>query len=174
LERAALTISLESTAPPGWKFLLSHPAHFIAFGFGAGLSPVAPGTVGTLVSFPLYAALKLVIMSGVWFGVVVAVLFFLGVTVCAKTAKTLGISDPGGICWDEIVAFLLILYFVPQTWPWFTASFFVFRVFDIWKPFPIRYFDRTLKNGFGVMLDDLLAAGYSLAVLKLGERLIHG
>jgi phosphatidylglycerophosphatase A len=168
-----LTTLADSVARPGWKFLLSHPAYFIAFGFGAGLSPVAPGTVGTLVGFPLYAVLKPVV-SGVWFAVVVGLLFIFGAAVCAKTGKALGVADPGGICWDEIVAFVAILYFVPQNWVWFLLSFLVFRVFDILKPFPIRAVDRRLKNGFGVMLDDALAAGYSLAVLKLGERFIHG
>jgi phosphatidylglycerophosphatase A len=171
-EPAALTTSLKPIVP-GWRFLLGHPAHLIAFGFGAGLSPVAPGTVGTLVGFPVYGALKLIV-SGVWFAVAVALLFVLGAAVCAKTGKALGVADHGGICWDEIVAFIVILYFVPQTWAWFGASFLVFRVFDIAKPFPIRAVDRRLKSGFGVMLDDLLAAGYSLIVLKVGEKLIHG
>ncbi len=92
--------------------------------------------------------------------------FVLGIWFCDKTGSALGVADHGGIVWDEIVAFMLILLFVPQEPIWFGIAFGLFRLFDIWKPFPIRYFDTRIKNGFGVMLDDLLAAAYALIVLQ--------
>src|SRR5207245_9102288 len=95
-----------------------------------------------------------------------AVMFIGGIWLCEKTGRALGAADDGGIVWDEITAFLLVLRFVPQSFGWFIAAFIVFRVFDILKPFPIAYFDRRIHNGFGVMLDDLLAAAYTLLVIK--------
>ncbi|MEW5944175.1 MAG: phosphatidylglycerophosphatase A [Pseudomonadota bacterium] len=157
---------------PDWKFITRRPAHFLAFGFGSGLSPKAPGTIGTLAAFPLYW-----LFSGLAPAVylaVVAGLFAAGVRWCDVTGRALGVEDYGGIVWDEIVAFLLVLAFVPQTVWGFAAGFALFRLFDIWKPFPIRWFDRRVGGGFGVMLDDLLAAGYALAGVKLAEKMIHG
>ena len=167
-----------TTSPSGppradWRFVRAHPAHFIAFGFGAGLSPFAPGTAGTLLGFPLYALLARLPGRG-YVLVAVALVFALGVWAAGKTASALGVADHGGICFDEIAAFLLILVFTPPSIAWFIAAFFVFRFFDVVKPYPIRYVDRKIKNGFGVMFDDMLAAGYSVLVLKLGETLIHG
>jgi len=85
---------------------------------------------------------------------------------CQRTGQALGVPDYGGIVWDEIVAFLLVLCVTPPEPVWYVAAFLLFRLFDIWKPFPIRQFDQRLKNGFGVMLDDLLAALYAMIVLK--------
>jgi phosphatidylglycerophosphatase A len=149
--------------------MLSHPAHLVAMGLGTGLSPFAPGTVGTLLGFPLYWALAQ------WFSaleiVALAVpLFALGAWACERTGRALGVADHGSMVWDEIVAFLVILAFTPATLGWQVAAFFLFRLFDVVKPPPLRYFDRTIKNGFGVMLDDLLAAGYTLLVLAIAVR----
>jgi len=153
-----------------WKFVRSHPAHFIACGFGAGLFPRAPGTAGTLLAFPLFWLLKDV-SSTSFYLLIVAALFVLGAWAGDKTNQALGVADHGGIVWDEIVAFLCVLYFTPATWVGYLAAFLLFRLFDIWKPFPIRYFDRKLKNGWGVMFDDLLAGLYTVIVIKLLERL---
>jgi phosphatidylglycerophosphatase A len=101
---------------------------------------------------------------------VVLLAFAAGVWFCDVTGKALGVSDHGGIVWDEIVAMWLILAFTPASGLWYGVAFLLFRLFDIWKPFPIRYFDQHVKGGFGVMLDDLLAAGYALAALKLLEH----
>ena len=161
--RPALTILPNSPTRPDWRFILSHPAHFFSFGFGTGLSPAAPGTLGTLVALPLFWVMQP--LAEAWFFASLAMMFAAGVWLCGKTGSALGVSDHGGIVWDEIVAFLLVLYFTPFAWPWFILAFSLFRLFDIWKPFPIGYFDRTVKGGFGVMLDDLLAAGYALLVL---------
>lgn len=155
-----------SKSPP-WRFVLRNPIHFAAFGFGSGMSPFAPGTVGTLVAFPIYWALVQLGMRQEAYLALIFFLFVIGIWFCEKTGSALGVADHNGIVWDEIVAFLLILHFTPQTLNWFVVAFFVFRIFDVWKPFPIRHFDSTIKNGFGVMLDDLLAAIYSLAVIVL-------
>jgi phosphatidylglycerophosphatase A len=160
-----LTISADTAQRPSWRFVLSHPAHFFAFGFGSGLSPFAPGTAGTLVAFPVFWLMQRSLEPAA-FLVALAFMFGLGIWFCAKAGRTLGVADHGGIVWDEIVAFLLVLFFVPPAWLWWLAGFLLFRLFDIWKPFPIRYFDARLKNGFGVMFDDLLAAGFAIAVVK--------
>ncbi|MBZ0093294.1 MAG: phosphatidylglycerophosphatase A [Sulfuricellaceae bacterium] len=157
---------------PGWRFLLSHPAHLLSFGFGSGLSPKAPGTAGTLAAYPLFGLLWLLHLNLYAYLAVVAVLFLAGIWFCGVTGRALGVDDYGGIVWDEIVAMLLVLAYTPLSWPWFAAAFLLFRLFDIWKPFPIRYVDRHVHGGFGVMLDDLLAAGYALIVLKSGQWLL--
>lgn len=152
-----------SPIPKG--FLLAHPAHFLALGFGTGLSRVAPGTVGTLVGFPLFWLLRdlpLVLQLGV-----LAALFGLGCYLCDVAGKALGVPDHGGIVWDEIVAYALVLVTVPPQALWWLAAFAAFRFFDILKPPPIGWLDRHLKNGLGVMADDLLAAVYAIAVLAV-------
>lgn len=148
---------------PDLRFILRHPAHFLAFGFGTGLSPFAPGTVGTLVGFPLYFLLRGLDPAVYFF--VVALLYVAGIWFCDVAGKAIGVADHGGIVWDEIVAFLLILPFAPFTLTGFAAAFLLFRLFDIWKPFPIRYADRHIHGGFGVMFDDLLAACYAIVCL---------
>lgn len=157
---------------PSWRFLLRRPAHLLAFGFGAGLVPVAPGTWGTLLAFPLYWLLQ-PRLDAAAFLAVVAVLFGLGVWACGATGRALGAADHGGMVWDETVAFLLVLFFTPAVPYWQALAFLVFRLFDILKPPPIRHFDRTIKNGFGVMLDDLIAAFYTLLVLAAAKTLLE-
>ena len=156
---------------PTWRFILSRPAYFIAFGFGAGLAPIAPGTVGTLLAFPLYW-LFFPQVGALEFLVLILVLFILGVWACDTAGRALGVSDYGGMVWDETVAFLLVLFLVPATLYWQAAAFMLFRLFDILKPPPIRFYDQTLKNGFGVMLDDLIAAFYTLVVLAIAKSLL--
>ena len=150
---------------PNPRFLLAHPAHFIALGFGTGLAPVALGTVGTLLAYPLYQVLAPYLSSIELFGVIV-LFFVLGVWACELTGRAMGIADHSGMVWDEVVAMLLILLVIPAGLYWWIAAFFLFRFFDVVKPQPIRYFDQTLKGGFGVMFDDLLAAGYAIAAIK--------
>ncbi len=152
-------------ANPTIKFLLAHPAHFFGLGFGSGLAPKAPGTFGTLVGFPLFW-----LISNYSFGVqliIIATLFLVGIYFCDVTGKALGVADHGGIVWDEIVAMMLVLTVTPPYWLSWVVAFLLFRLFDIWKPFPIKQFDAKLKNGFGVMFDDLLAAIYAIISLKL-------
>ena len=136
----------------------------MSLGFGSGLAPKAPGTFGTLVGLPLFW-----LISGLTFYAqlsIITLLFLVGIYCCDKTGKALGVSDHGGIVWDEIVAIMLVLTFTTLQWQWWLIAFLLFRLFDIWKPYPICYFDAKLKNGFGVMFDDLLAAIYAILVLK--------
>ncbi len=109
--------------------------------------------------------------SYAWLGVLAA-LFALGVWACGRTGRALGVADHGGMVWDETVAFLLVLFFTPASLAWQAWAFLLFRLFDILKPPPIRYFDRKWKTGFGVMFDDLLAAGYALLVLAGAKMLL--
>jgi len=150
---------------PNLRFLLQHPAHFFGLGFGAGLAKKAPGTVGTLIGLPLFWFISAYSLPTQF--TVIAVLFVIGVPICAITGKALGVPDHGSIVWDEIVAMMLVLAFTPSQWQWWLVAFLLFRLFDIWKPFPIRQCDAKLKNGFGVMFDDLLAAIYAILVLQL-------
>jgi len=153
--------------------MLLHPAHVIALGGGAGLMPRAPGTWGTLLAFPLYGLLASSCTSSLALGVIAAG-FVLGVWASARTGRALGVIDHGAIVWDEVIAFMLVLVFTPEGAAWQAGAFVLFRFFDIVKPSPIRYFDRKLKSGFGVMFDDLLAAFYTLLVLALVKILTHG
>jgi phosphatidylglycerophosphatase A len=158
-------------ARPDVRFVYAHPAHCIAFAGGVGLAPFAPGTFGTLAAYPLYALL--VAQADVFTQVIVLIVFFLvGAWACHATGRALGVSDHGGMVWDETVAFLLVLFFAPPGWAWQVLAFGLFRFFDIVKPAPIRYFDRTLKNGFGVMFDDLLAGAYTVFALALLKTVV--
>lgn len=157
---------------PSWRFVLRHPAHLIAFGGGIGLAPFAPGTWGTLLAFPFYW------IAAPWlepriFLMLLAGFFALGVWACEVTGRTIGIRDHGGMVWDETVAFLLVLFLAPATLYWQTAAFLLFRLFDILKPQPIRYYERRFRNGFGVMLDDLVAAFFTLLVLAVAKIIVE-
>jgi len=156
--------------PPPARFLVSHPAHFLALGFGAGLAPVAPGTFGTLVAIPLAMLLR---ANATEIGFIVAIVAaaVMGVWAATVTGRDLGVPDHGAIVWDEVVAFMLVLYFVGDDALRVALAFLVFRFFDIVKPPPIRNIDAAMKNGVGVMLDDLVAAGYTLLVLALWQRI---
>lgn len=157
---------------PDLRFLLAHPAHLLALGFGSGLAPKAPGTVGTVLGLPLYWAITFLAPDLPNQIILLAAAFLLGIWACARTGRALGVADHGGMVWDEIVAFALVLLFTPAGWGWMLAAFGLFRLFDIVKPWPIRVFDARLKNGFGVMFDDLLAAGYAIACLQIATALI--
>jgi len=157
-------------AAPTLRFLVSHPAHFLALGFGAGLSPVAPGTFGTLIAIPLAAGLRAYASDAVFLGVVVA-LALAGVWAAGVTGRALGVPDHGAIVVDEVVAFLLVLWFVGAEPIRVAFAFLLFRLFDILKPPPIRHLDAALKSGVGVMLDDLVAAAYTLLAFALVLRL---
>jgi len=156
---------------PTLAFLVRHPAHFVALGFGAGLAPFAPGTFGTLVGIPLAMLLEARLGD---MGSLAAIAAFavIGVWACDVTGRDLGVPDHGAIVWDEVVAFMLVLWFVGTSPLRVAVAFVVFRFFDIVKPPPIRQLDAALKNGFGVMVDDLAAAGYALLVLAVLQRMV--
>ena len=158
---------------PDWAFVTKRLSHFFAFGFGAGLTPRFPGTAGTLVGLLLYLAVAPFLAGAVMLGLA-AVAFIVGTYASGVTEKSLGASDHGGIVIDEIVAFWFVLLFVPQTPWWFASAFLLFRFFDIVKPWPIRFFDRHVPGGFGIMFDDLLAAAYTLLVIEIAIRLLYG
>jgi phosphatidylglycerophosphatase A len=149
---------------PDLNLVYSHPAYFIAFSGGAGLSPVAPGTVGSLVAFPLFWLLNQY-LSPAYFLLLIDIMFIVGIWACGLSGKALGAPDHGGMVWDETVAFLLVLFFTPADWAWQLAAFILFRLFDIAKPQPIRYYDSHLEGGFGVMFDDMVAAFFTLLCL---------
>jgi phosphatidylglycerophosphatase A len=153
---------------PSLRFTVSHPAHWVAFGFGAGLSPWAPGTAGTLLGWLLFSIAGSLPAAAAL--ACVAVFFALGVWACDVTGRDLGIPDHGAMVWDEVVAFLLVLAIIPDRLEWQAAAFVLFRILDIAKPPPIRWFELRFKGGWGVMADDLVAAGYTLLVLAAVQR----
>ncbi|HEX4942962.1 MAG TPA: phosphatidylglycerophosphatase A [Usitatibacteraceae bacterium] len=157
---------------PDARFLVAHPAHFIALGFGAGLSPRAPGTVGTLVALALYWILAIA-LPPLAIAFLAVPLFFVGVWACGVAGRNLGVEDHGAFVWDEIVAFLPLAALASAS-PWLQAlAFALFRLFDIWKPFPIRQVESRVKGGLGVMLDDLLASCYAYLVLVILVVAVH-
>lgn len=149
---------------PDFKFISASVARFIAFGFGSGLSPRAPGTVGSLVGVVLFFLLALFLSSNIILGLLVFY-FAVGVWACEITGRDLGVADHGGMVWDEIVAMMLVLVFTPVGLVWYGLAFALFRLFDIWKPFPISCLDKKCKGGFGVMIDDIAAALFAIAII---------
>lgn len=141
------------------------PVYFIAFGFGSGLLPVAPGTWGTLAAMPIYLLLSNYHWS-VYLSLTVLA-FVLGVWVAQKVSNDLGVHDYQGIVWDEVVGYLLTMMLAPKGFSWMITGFVLFRIFDIWKPQPIRYIDKKINGGLGIMLDDVLAAVPAWLILQL-------
>jgi clan AA aspartic protease (TIGR02281 family) len=150
---------------PTLKELLTNPHHFFAFGFGSGLAPKAPGTVGTLAAIPLYLLIQ-DLSWGLYLSWIL-VTFVLGIWWCDQSAKQLGVDDPSGIVWDEFVGFWITLFLAPQGWWWILIGFLLFRFFDILKPWPIRWFDNNVKGGLGIMLDDFIAGVFAFISLQL-------
>ncbi|CEK11340.1 phosphatidylglycerophosphatase A family protein [Legionella hackeliae] len=147
------------------KRVWQDPAYFIAFGFGSGLMPFAPGTWGTLAAIPIYF-----LIAGFPLGFYLAITvlaFLLGVWVSEKVSRALGVHDYSGIVWDEVVGFLLTMIMAPPGILWLVIGFLLFRVFDIWKPQPIRLIDHHVQGGIGIMLDDVLAAVPAWLILQL-------
>ncbi len=155
---------------PDLRFLLAHPSHFIALGFGSGLAPRAPGTFGTLLGWALFPALG-GSFDDVTLLVLLALFFVGGVLACNRAGRALGVPDHGAIVWDEMVAIWLVLLFTPSTLLWQAVAVGLFRFFDIVKPPPVRNVEAAFKGGFGVMIDDIVAAGYALLVLAILVRL---
>lgn len=150
---------------PSAREVFSDPVHVLAFGFGAGLSPVAPGTFGSVWGVLLAAAtagLGLVAEAAI-----ALALCIVGVWICGESSRRLGVHDHGGIVWDEIAGAYLVFLPLPRTWPWLVAGFVAFRVLDILKPWPIRELDHRLHGGLGIMLDDVVAGLMAAAALSL-------
>lgn len=143
----------------------TNPVHFLAFGFGSGLLPLMPGTFGTLIAIPLYLLLQ--DLSFLGYAITVLLLTGLGVWICHVTARDLGVHDYRGIVWDEIVGYLWTMLLVPPHVIWIVLGFIFFRLFDIWKPWPIGLIDRSLKGGAGIVADDVLAGIYACIALQM-------
>ncbi len=151
--------------------ILRDPIHFLAFGFGAGLMPRAPGTAGTLVAVPLF------LLSTTWGhtvqSVITVAITLIGIYICEQSSRKLGVHDHSGIVWDEIAGFFIACWAIPLQWQWLAAAFVVFRFFDIVKPSPIREADHSLKGGVGIMLDDVLAGVFTGVILYVIQVLMH-
>ena len=167
------TISTTATAfKPNVKFLLAHPAHFIALGFGSGLSPIAPGTAGTLWAWLAYLVL-MDNMTSAQMGWLIAAATLVGWWACTVTAKSMAVLDPGSIVWDEVVAFWLVLWLImPAGFSGQLVAFVLFRFFDAAKPGPVGWADKAFKGygargGWGIMFDDFVAAFCTLLVIAL-------
>lgn len=147
------------------KFTLSDPIQFLALGFGSGLLPKAPGTFGTLAAIPI-----LLLMSNLSASIYLSLLVFMsiaGIYICQKAADAAGVHDHGAIVWDEIVGFLITMFLIPLSWQSILIGFVLFRLFDIFKPWPISYLDKHVHGGFGIMIDDILAGLFALAIMHL-------
>jgi phosphatidylglycerophosphatase A len=155
-------MSKNTPIPEGF---LKNPIHLLALGFGTGCAPKMPGTIGTLVGVLFY--LPMVYLSWpIYIGVTIALLL-LGIWLCEVTANDLGVHDHGGIVWDEIVGFLITMMAVPPDWRFILLGFVLFRLFDIWKPWPISWLDSKVSGGLGIMVDDVLAGIYALIILQI-------
>ena len=143
--------------------VLRNGRHWLAFGLGSGLARYAPGTFGTLVAIPLYVLLAH--LPPLAYAAVVVAAFALGVWLCDSVSRDLGVHDHGGIVWDEFVGYWITMFLAPLEWQWVLAGFALFRLFDIWKPWPIRWFDDNVRGGFGIMFDDVLAGVVAWAAL---------
>ncbi len=147
------------------NFKLSDPVHFLALGFGSGLAPKAPGTFGTLAAIPVY-----LLLSGLSlpvYGAIVALVCLFGIYICGKAATDAGVHDHGAIVWDEIAGYLITMLMLPATWQTIITGFILFRIFDIFKPWPISYIDKHCHGGVGIMLDDIIAGFLALACMHL-------
>ncbi|MFL1403987.1 phosphatidylglycerophosphatase A [Marinobacter sp. M1N3S26] len=146
---------------------LRHPVHLLAFGFGSGAVPRAPGTWGSLAAIPLWYPISLLPELAYWLVVLVA--FVVGIWLCGQTARALKVHDHGGIVWDEFVGMWIVLGFFPETYYGVLLCFVAFRLFDVWKPWPIDWIDERTPGGLGIMIDDVLAAVMALGVIWAAE-----
>jgi phosphatidylglycerophosphatase A len=158
------------------RFLMSHPAHFIALGAGSGLSRLAPGTAGTLWAWAVFVLLQMW-LTPLQMGVLIAASTLIGWWACTITAQHMGVADPGAIVWDEVIAFWLVLWLVTPTTFWSQLfAFALFRYFDAAKPGPVRWADSLFKGfgwrgGWGIIFDDLVAAFCTLLVIAIWRSL---
>ena len=145
---------------PNWF----NPIHLLAFGFGSGTAPIAPGTWGTLAAVLIYWPLTQ--LSSDHYLLMLLVTSLMGIYICGQTAKDLGVHDHGSIVWDEFVGFWITMVAAPVGWVWVVVGFLLFRFFDIIKPWPISWIDKKITGGFGIMLDDVIAGVMAALVLQ--------
>jgi phosphatidylglycerophosphatase A len=141
------------------------PLYFIAFGFGTGTIPFAPGTFGTLLAIPIY--LLMAPLRPLPYFILLLAIIALSMWICGKVTKEIGVADHQGMNLDEIVGYLVTMFYIPLGWGWMLAGFVLFRLFDIWKPWPINLVDRNVHGGVGIILDDVLAGLFSCVILFL-------
>jgi len=146
------------------KTVLRSPTHLLAFGFGSGLAPFAPGTFGTLAAVLLYLPLQSLSLSS--YLLFTALVCFVGIWICGQSSKLLGVHDHGGIVWDEFAGYFITMIAAPAGWAWIVLGFVLFRIFDILKPWPIKWADKQVHGGLGIMLDDILAGFISLGIMQ--------
>jgi phosphatidylglycerophosphatase A len=151
--------------PPVPAAIWQKPSYFIAFGFGSGAMPFAPGTFGTLMAIPFYLAMQS-LPSLLYLGLTLIIIIS-SIWLTQKVTQEIGVHDHQGMCLDEIVGYLVTMYHAPKGWPWILVGFLLFRLFDIWKPWPIRTIDARLSGGMGIILDDVLAGVYSCIIIQL-------
>jgi phosphatidylglycerophosphatase A len=149
-----------------------NPIHFLAFGFGSGAAPFAPGTFGTLAAVPLYLLFAQLPMG--WYLLLLIATFGIGIYLCERTANDLGVHDHGGIVWDEFVGYWITMVAAPPEWWWLVVGFVLFRFFDILKPFPISWLDKHIHGGLGIMLDDAVAGTFAWLCLQLLVFALYG
>ena len=150
--------------PVSARVVRADPVHWLAFGFGSGLAPKAPGTFGTLAAIPLY--LLLADLPGWAYLLVLLVSILAGIWICGESSRRLQVHDHSGIVWDEFAGYWLTMLAAPAGWGWIVLGFLLFRLFDIWKPWPIRRMDRTIHGGLGIMLDDVMAGLYAWVLMQ--------
>ncbi|MCG9697293.1 phosphatidylglycerophosphatase A [Shewanella sp. Isolate11] len=146
------------------KLSLKNPIHFLALGFGSGLVAKAPGTFGTLAAIPLYLLMMNLSLS--WYLGLTLLSVIAGFYICDKASKDMGVHDHGAIVWDEVAGLLITLIAAPAGWVWLLVGFVLFRIFDILKPWPIKWLDAKVHGGFGIMIDDVLAGIFALICLQ--------
>ncbi|AMA64825.1 Phosphatidylglycerophosphatase A [Candidatus Arsenophonus lipoptenae] len=152
-----------------YKFTLklSNPYHLLATGFGSGLSPVIPGTIGSLAAIPCWLFMhKIFSVLACWFIILFG--FIIGIIVCQRTSNDIKIYDHKSIVWDEFIGMWITLMYIPlSNWKWLLISFLLFRFFDILKPWPIIWFDRKIHKGIGIMLDDIIASIFAIIIMEM-------
>jgi phosphatidylglycerophosphatase A len=155
------------TSQPKVNFreLLKRPICLLGLGFGTGLAPKAPGTFGTLAALPIYWLMQ--DLSLAIYLAITIISFVAGICICQKSADWLGSDDPSAVVWDEIVGYLVTMIAAPTGWQWMLAGFVLFRIFDIWKPWPISWLDKNLHGGIGIMVDDVIAGIFALIILQV-------
>lgn len=153
------------------KTVWRNPVHFLAFGLGSGAAPWAPGTVGTVAAMILYWGVGHLPLSP--YGLFLAVTFIFGCWLCERTSADLGVHDHSGIVWDEFVGYWITMWAMPVQFSWMLLGFVLFRLFDIWKPWPIRWIDRRVDGGFGIMFDDVLAGIYAAVIMQACYLIWH-
>lgn len=159
------------TVPTIPESIWQNPWHFIAFGFGSGAIPIAPGTFGTLVAIPFYLLIQSLPL-GIYIGIVIIIA--IGSSwLCQRVSREIGIDDHQGMCLDEIVGYLVTMTAAPHGILWIVIGFVLFRFFDIVKPMPIRYIDEKIKGGIGMILDDVLAGIYSCLIIQIIAKVFH-